>query len=305
MNRGNVFSPPLDVADDPCSVNQERAKGIMRNVKKHSVFILLALVAHLPCLGQQVEAKESKAKAVSENTATIPVQKLESDFYNWHQRHKEVLGLIKKKPVDLIFIGDSITHMFGGVPKSRIARGSRIWKEYYGHRNAINMGFGWDRTQNVLWRLENGGLEGILPKVAVVLIGTNNMTGTKNARENSPAEIAEGVEAICKTIHKKVPKCKILLLGVIPRGGGRFIKPIKETNDMLALLGENGLITFLNMGEQLGGRDGMPRKELMNDNAHPNAAGYQVWAETMEPVLSKLLDDKAVVPNKPDAGGGR
>ena len=247
-------------------------------------------------------------KGPQENTAIHPVQKLEHDFYDWHQRHEQVVELIAKTQVDMIFIGDSITHMFGGLPKSPIARGQKTWATYYGHRNAVNMGFGWDRTQNVLWRLTHGELEGIEPKVAVVLIGTNNRTGTRNARQNTPAEIAEGVTAVCRTILKKSPTCHILLLGVLPRSPEHFVKPIQEINRLLAPLNKQKHITFLNMVDQFADTTGLPKTELMHDGVHPNAAGYQVWAETMEPVLSKLLkDDPVLPPSKTNSGaeGGR
>ena len=251
-------------------------------------------------------SQRASAKGLVKNTAVVPVAKLERDFYNWEQRHKQILELIKKKKkADLVFFGDSITHMFGGIPKSRISRGRKIWDRYYGHRNAINMGFGWDRTQNVLWRLANGELEGVAPKVAVVLIGTNNLTGTRNARQNSPAEIVEGVDAVCKAIHKKAPKCKIILLSVLPRSPARFVKPIQEINKLLTPLDKEKYITFLNVYAQFVDKNGLPRKELMADGVHPNAAGYQVWAETMEPVLSKLLNDKAVIPDKKEAAAGK
>jgi len=251
---------------------------------------LLATVFAFRVYGEEPVVKvDSQTTAPHENTAIIPVTKLENDFYDWHQRHNEVKDLIKKQPVDLIFIGDSITHMFGGVPKSRIARGTETWEQYYGKRNVLNLGFGWDRTQNVLWRLKNGELDGVAPKVAVILIGTNNLTGTKNARRNTPAEIAEGVKAICQTLHGKAPKCKILLLGVLPRSPNRFVKPIQEINKLLAEFDKEDYITFLSMNDPFAAANGLPKKELMQDSVHPNAKGYQIWAKTMEPVLSKLL----------------
>jgi len=267
---------------------------------KRTLVVYLGLLAAIPTLhvyGQDTAALVlSQLEVHAENTAVIPVPKLENDFYDWDQRHEEVKKLIGKQPVDLIFIGDSITHMFGGVPKSPIARGVETWNKYYGHRNAVNMGFGWDRTQNVLWRLANGELDGISPKVAVILIGTNNRTGTKNARQNSPAEIFAGVCAICETIHERIPSCKILLLGILPRSPEHFVEPIRETNALLATLAERDYLTFLDMRDQFADQEGLPRRELMHDTVHPSAAGYQVWAETMEPVLSRLLKDEMVMP---------
>ena len=226
------------------------------------------------------------------NTAVQPVPKLESDFYDWHQRHEQVKTLIKQQPVDLVFIGDSITHMFGGQPPSPVHRGQEAWERYYGKRNAVNMGFGWDRTQNVLWRLENGEFAGLHPKVVVLLIGTNNRTGTQNARENSPAEIAEGVEAICKSLHAKSPATKIVLLSVLPRSPAHFVEPIREINQKLVKLETLGYVTFLDLWPCFADPDGLPNKELMADTVHPNAKGYQLWAETLEPVLVKLLGEK-------------
>lgn len=280
-------------------------KNIIGKIIRNSICIYTVIFAF------QIQAEEKKSQSGAQvkdspdNTAIIPVQKLENDFYDWHERHKQVVDLIAKKPVDMIFIGDSITHMFGGIPKSQIARGSKTWERYYGHRNAINMGFGWDRTQNVLWRLANGELKGIAPKVAVILIGTNNLTGTGNARQNSPDEIAQGVRAICNLIHKKSPECKIVLIGVLPRSPNHFVKRIEEINQLLSPLDKEGHISLLNMWEQFADGEGLPKKELMKDSVHPNEAGYQVWAETMEPVLSKLLNDQRVMPRKAGAVEGK
>ena len=268
------------------------------------IWIPATVVLMVCCLGYGLSQK-TQSKQGPDNTAIIPVQKIERDFYDWHQRHKEIVELIKVTPPDLIFIGDSITHMFGGLPKSTITRGGSVWKRYYGHRNAINMGFGWDRTQNVLWRLQNGELEGIAPKVAVILIGTNNHTGTKNARQNTPAEIAEGVTAICKTIHDKTPKCKILLLGILPRSPKRCVALIQETNKLLSPLGKEDYITFLDMSDQFEDKNGLPKKELMKDAVHPNEAGYRVWAQTMEPVLCRLMGDDPVKPDNQEPADGK
>ncbi len=226
------------------------------------------------------------------NTAVIPVPKLENDFYDWYQRHEQVKAQIKRHPADVVFIGDSITHMFGGQPPSPVHRGSNVWERYYGKRSVVNLGFGWDRTQNVLWRLDNGEFEGLKPKAVVLLIGTNNRTGTKNARENSPAEIAEGIEAICKSIHAKSPATRIVLLSVLPRSPAHFVEPIREINRRLVKLEALGTVTFLDLWPGFADAEGLPKKELMADTVHPSAQGYEVWAQALEPVLAKLLGEK-------------
>ena len=234
------------------------------------------------------------AEAPQENNALVPLPKIENDFYDWNQRHAQVLEIIKTTKPDLLFIGDSITHLFGGIPVAPQARGGKIWDKYYAHRNSLNIGFGWDRTQNVLWRLDHGEMEALSPKVAVVLIGTNNLTGTDNARTNTPAEIAAGITAVCEKIHAKTPETKILLLGILPRSPASFVKPIKEINRIIAPLGKKEYITFLDMRPQFADENDLPKKELMQGSVHPNAAGYRLWSETMEPVLSRLLGDEAV-----------
>lgn len=234
--------------------------------------------------------RNSKAPGAAYNTALIPVPKLENDFYDWHQRHEQVKKRIaQKKPVDLIFVGDSITHMFGGEPVSRIARGVQTWNQYYEPRNAVNMGFGWDRTQNMLWRLLNGELEGISPKVAVVLAGTNNLTGTDNAPTNTPEEIAAGIKAVCETIHAKTPKTQIILLGILPRGQLDLNPKIKEINRLIQQFDKEKYITVVDMWDKFANADDTPNRGLFQDTAHPNAKGYAVWADTLEPTLKKLF----------------
>jgi sialate O-acetylesterase len=229
------------------------------------------------------------------NNALVPKPKLERDAYDWYQRHEDVKAQIKKQKVDLVFIGDSTTHMWGGLPKTRFpTKGGAIWNKLYAPRNAVNMGFGWDRTQNVLWRLENGEFEGIQPKVVAIMIGTNNLSGTGNARNNTPAEIAEGIEAVCAKIHEKSPKTKILLQAILPR---RFEvdhpwrKQITETNAIIKGLDKKDYVTFINFGTEFLNPDNTLKKELMLGTTHLNTKGYEVWAKAIEPTLKKLLGE--------------
>ena len=225
------------------------------------------------------------------NNALIPVTKLENDFYNWNKRHNDVMHLTQKQNVDLVFIGDSITHMFGGEPKSKIIRGGEFWKSYYAKFNPINMGFGWDRTQNVLWRITNGELENISPKVVVLMIGTNNFSGTKNARKNTPKEVAEAIEKICKTIHQKLPEAQILLLSILPRKNIKYIPLIQKTNKLISSLSEYNYIHYLNLYDRFILKNKLANNTLfMHDGVHPNKDGYKLWAETMNPTLTKLMN---------------
>ena len=227
--------------------------------------------------------------AEKQNTAVLPTPKLENDFYDWYKRHDEVKALASQGEVNLVFIGDSITHMFGGLPKSRIARGKEVWQKYYAHRKALNLGFGWDRTPNVLWRLENGEFDKIQPKLAVLLIGTNNLAGTKNYKKNSPQEVVSGIDVICKAIHQKSPQTHVLLLSLLPRGKTELMDDIRKINQSLPQLARGELITFVNLYGQFVDESGALRKDLMHDEVHPNAKGYKVWAEALEPYLRKYL----------------
>jgi len=222
------------------------------------------------------------------NNAVVPTEKLERDFYDWYERHDQAKKKAASQKHDLIFIGDSITHMFGGLPKSNRTLGGDVWEKYFKNRNAMNLGFGWDRTQNVLWRLDNGEFKNQTPKVCVILIGTNNLSGTKNCRANTVDEVVEGISAVCEKVHKLSPTTKVLLLGILPRKGPKF-ESIKKINEKLKTLDKKDYITQLDMTEKFIDNEGKCKSDLFKDGVHPNMKGYQVWAEAMEPVLQKLL----------------
>lgn len=207
--------------------------------------------------------------------------------YDWAKRHAAVCALVRERKPQLIFIGDSITHFFGGEPADFRRTGERVWKQYYGSRNAADLGYGWDRTENVLWRLRHGELDGYSPRVAVVHIGTNNLG------VNAPDEIAAGIRAICDEIHTRSPRTSVLLLAIMPRGE----KPdatrakIAEVNKLIALLGfENG-INFLDISLGFLNPDGSISRDVMNDFLHPTEKGYAIWAGAMEPTLKRLLGE--------------
>ena len=160
-------------------------------------FLGLAALSTL-CLLLTTTAPAQDAK---QHDAIKPVPKTGG----WMNRHKSFNARVKKGDVDLLLIGDSITHGWEG-------RGKNVWAKFYGKRNAVNLGIGGDRTQHVIWRLDNGNIEGISPKLAVIMIGTNNAGG------NTPEQIAEGIKVIVERLRKKLPEMKVLALGIFPRG---------------------------------------------------------------------------------------
>jgi lysophospholipase L1-like esterase len=197
----------------------------------------------------------------------------------WMKMHESFLDRAKKGDVDLLFLGDSITQGWNGQ--------SQIWDRYYGPRNAANFGIGGDRTQHVLWRIQNGELEGISPKVVVLMIGTNNVGS------NTADEIAQGVTAIVKELRTKLPDAKILLLAVFPRGE----KPnpdrakLQQVNDQIAKLADDKAVTYLDIGAKFLHDEGTISKDEMPDFLHLTRKGYRIWADAIEPTLWSLLDE--------------
>lgn len=222
------------------------------------------------------------------NSALIPVTKLEQDSYDWFARHQDVLRVKDAIDPEIVLIGDSITHFWGGEPKATQANGPRAWDATFAKYRTLNLGFGWDRIQNVLWRLDHGEMDGVHPRVIVLHIGTNNTSDTPNARKNTPGEIAEGIRAIVRRLRAKVPAARIILMSVFPRekqpGHPRRLH-IAEINKLLAELGRVPGITLLDIGPKMLQPDGALPPELMPDFCHPSEKGYHIWGEALAPFL--------------------
>lgn len=234
-------------------------------------------------------ATESPAKPVAAvNTALMPVPKLENDSYDWYARHSDVLKVKDQINPEIVMIGDSITHFWSGPPQSKIQNGPKAWKELFGDRRVLNLGFGWDRTQNVLWRLDHGEFDGLRPRWVVINIGTNNFSTTSHAKANTPAEVAEGIRTICARIREKSPASRIIVMGVLPRGAkanDHYRLKIAELNKLLPELAKTPGITFLDIGEKFVQRGGELPRSLMGDFCHPTEAGYAIWAAALKPLL--------------------
>jgi lysophospholipase L1-like esterase len=219
------------------------------------------------------------------NTAVIPVARLEQDSYDWYARlHAEVAVEKTLKP-RVVLIGDSITHYWGGPPVSSEVNGPAAWQKVFGGLPVLNLGFGWDRTQNVLWRLRQGEFDGLYPQWVVLLIGTNNLTGTEQARANTPQEIMEGIAAIIDEIRGRSPESHIVLMGILPRGqkpSDPLREPIQNTNRLLAQrFAGDASVTFLDIGKPFLAADGSLPVAMMPDGTHPTDAGYQIWADAL------------------------
>jgi len=223
---------------------------------------------------------------IPENSATVPsCGKNESHLKGRHAKH---LAQIKERKPDLLFLGDSITD-FWTTTESKSGetlhkRGLAVWNKYYAARHALNAGICGDTTQGLLWRLQNGLLDGIAPKVAVLTIGHNNSS-------NSQQEISDGQVAILREIRRKCPLTQIIFLPHFPSKGsngkeGKCVKAAEMTRDRVK---QDPMIHYLDLNEYFLGVDGTLKMELIPDGCHPAEPGYQVWAENMEPLLKQLL----------------
>ena len=225
---------------------------------------------------------DAASKGVAETLMEV-TQNRDWNTYDWTKRHTAVQTAVNEIKPELIFVGDSITHFFGGSPTDAVQRGAAVWEQYYGKRKVVNLGYGWDRTENVLWRLRHGDLDGATARVAVVMIGTNN-TGM-----HSIEEIVAGVDAICGELRGRIPSVKILLLAIFPRDKTPDANRAK-IEAINARLAELTGVTYLDIGKAFLDPDGSIPVEVMSDFLHPTAEGYRRWAEAMEPTLARLLN---------------
>jgi len=201
-------------------------------------------------------------------------------FVELNQRVKETGG-----QAELIFVGDSITQgwEYGG---------KEIWAKYYAPRHALNLGISSDHTQHVLWRLEHGNLDGLKPKVVIVLIGVNNIPD----ENNTPRQVLEGVTAVVGKLREKLPETKVLLLAIFPFREDFNAQRAKalEVNQALRKLDDGQSVHFLDFGHLFIQPDGKISKQIMPDFLHLSANGYRLWAEAMEEKLAGLMGEKAV-----------
>lgn len=257
-------------------------------MKKH--LPSLALIVMFGCLAslraQTNSQPATNPPAVLEpraNPAVIPVARTG----NATNRQAQVLQRAKDNPgpCDLAFIGDSITQGWEG-------SGKNVWAKFYGNRKCLNFGVGGDRTEHVLWRFENGQLEGIKPKAAVLMIGTNNSNKNRDGTEQySEAEILAGVQTIIQQLRARLPETKVLVCGIFPRGQNFSTQrgKILQINQALAKTADGRMIHYLDFGSQLIEADGSISKEIMPDYLHLSEKGYEIWAAAIEPKLKEML----------------
>ena len=203
-------------------------------------------------------------------------------------RHKGFLEIAQRGNIDLLFVGDSITDWFSN-PRGQAqtpAAGLEVWNKYFSEFKPANFGIAGDTTQGVLWRMQNGELEGFTAKLIVLMLGTNNIN------RNPVDEIVDGDRLIIDEFKKRQPQAKVLVLGIFPRNAdpaNPLRSTIKEINSRLETLADNNKVFYMDIGSKFLTPDGTLTTEVMADGLHPTAKGYQIWADSIIDKVQTLM----------------
>ncbi len=219
--------------------------------------------------------------------------------------HEQLLSKARQGGIDIYFEGDSITRRWGATDYPELLAN---WKKNFFGWNAADFGWGGDRVENILWRLENGELDGVNPKVIVLLAGTNNIGNTVPADgvESMVANVTSGLKALVRVMQAKAPNAVIIVTGIFPRNDNMAVMPeIEGINAKLARMADGQKIQYLNINSRLADREGKLRDGMMNDRdkLHPLLKGYQVWADALKPVFTELLGPPAREDHAPPPTG--
>ena len=232
----------------------------------------------LTLFGASLLAALTPVQAHSQNSAVIPAPFRE-------ERHAGFVEIAQQGDIDCLLMGDSITDWW-----RRASSGLPVYEENFGSLNCANFGIAADRTQGVLWRMENGELDGYTPKLMMLMIGTNNLR--YRGQPNTPEEIAMGIAVIVTKFRTKFPEAKVLLLGIFPRGAEAtdpLREPIKQINSLIATLDDGEYVRFMDIGDRFLEADGSISVEVMADALHPTERGYRIWADAVMPTFREML----------------
>lgn len=243
--------------------------------------------------------------AEADGVTVLPIPRSDA---NSRLAHEQLVAKAKAGRIDLYFVGDSITRRWG-TSDTAYREFYANWKTNFHGWNAGNFGWGADSIQNILWRLTNGELDGVNPKVIVLLAGTNNLrpgrTGTDDDKQVD--EVVAGTRAILDVFKAKAPGASVILMGILPRnergGSTALIPTIRRINTRLAGLADGEKIRFLDIGDRLADASGKLVEGVTVDGLHLSMKGYQIWADALKPLLEKRLGQRAAVDLAPPPTG--
>jgi lysophospholipase L1-like esterase len=218
---------------------------------------------------------------------------------NSHLAHTELLAKARAGGISIYFVGDSITRRWGGTDYPDFLA---HWRQNFHGWNAANFGWGADSTQHMLWRLQNGEMEGVNPKVIVVLAGTNNV-GREPGDDAKVADVTRGVTALVKLCREKAPGAVIILMGILPRNDGPVVPTINRINANLEKLADGKTVRYLNINDRLADAKGKLIAGMTVDQLHLSLKGYQVWADALKPIFTELLGPPAATDTAPPPTG--
>ena len=229
--------------------------------------------------------------------ADVPAPRTDS---NSMLAHRQLLEKRTKGRIDVYFVGNSITRRWGATDYPEFLAN---WKANFFGWNAADFGWGGDKIQNMLWRLENGELDGVNPKVIVILAGTNNVDKVPGGNEKV-ADIVRGLRALVDFCRLKAPNATIILTGIFPRNDNMAVVPeINRINAELARFADGRTIRYININDKLADRDGNLFDGMMGDKLHPTLKGYQIWADSLKPLLREILGPPAATDQAPPPTG--
>jgi lysophospholipase L1-like esterase len=243
------------------------------------VFLVVATMALGQSVGQGVGQNVGQGVGQGGRGPAGPPPPANVPFPRDDNRHRTFSEIARGATIELLFVGDSITDGWRN-------SGQPVWDQYFAPLKPANFGIGGDTTQGVLWRMQNGELEGYKAKLIVLMLGTNNINRNPND------EIVDGDRLIIEEFKKRQPQAKVLLLGIFPRSAEAthpYRASIKDINGKLAKLADNKQVFFLDIGDKFLTSDGTLTTEIMPDGLHPNLRGYRIWADAISARVKELM----------------
>jgi lysophospholipase L1-like esterase len=281
-----VESAAFQQMEGSTPVKCEVKSGTVRSLLAPALLVVVMLGSAPPGGGAQTDAPADRPAPRTDRDSQIA--------------HEQLLRKTKAGRIDVYFTGDSIVRRWGALDYPELLAN---WTANFSGWHAANFGWGADRIENILWRLENGELDGVRPKVIVVLAGTNNV-GSRPGGEAKIEGIVSGVRALVALCRRKAPGATVVLTAIFPRNDYPEVLPeIARINERLSLLADGRQVRFLNVNDRLADASGTLRDGMAHDGLHPTLKGYQIWADALKPLFMELLGPPAAVDLAPPPTG--